>query len=378
MGETLKTAGFVAAALVAVSTAVVIQPANFAPRIMSDQGQLFYPKFIDPQSVKTIEVVDYDEATATARPFQVKFEHGRWVLPASQNYPVDAGDRLVKTAAALMDLRKDLVRSDAPLDQPKLGVVDPLDQKAAGLTGRGKRVTLRDARGDVLADYILGKPVEGKQGYRYVRVPGEKRTYAVKTDADPSARFSDWVNSGILRIPAASIRKVAIHSYTLDESSGTLANLDSITLTHEDGQWKMSGAEKLNTAAIDAMAATLDNLKIVDVRAKPPTLAHDLKNAELRLSIETAVSLRQKGFFVTPEGHLLASAGEMTIETAAGAAYTLRFGEAATGDGKADNRYLFATVSGNPALNAKFSDWYYVIANADFEKLRLKKKDIAR
>ena len=51
MGETLKTAGFVAAALVAVSTAVVIQPANFAPRIMSDQGQLFLQFFPSPDAV---------------------------------------------------------------------------------------------------------------------------------------------------------------------------------------------------------------------------------------------------------------------------------------------------------------------------------------
>ena len=61
-------------------------------------------------------------------------------------------------------------------------------------------MTLRDANGVALADYIFGKPAEGKPGYRYVRVPGHKCTYAVKTDADPSARFADWVNAGLLRI----------------------------------------------------------------------------------------------------------------------------------------------------------------------------------
>ena len=58
---------------------------------------------------------------------------------------MDVGDRLVKTAAALMDVKKDQVRSDSPLDHARYGVIDPLDQKVAGLAGRGKRVTLRDA-----------------------------------------------------------------------------------------------------------------------------------------------------------------------------------------------------------------------------------------
>jgi hypothetical protein len=32
---------------------------------MSDQGEAFYPNFTDAQAPRTIEVVDYDEATAT-------------------------------------------------------------------------------------------------------------------------------------------------------------------------------------------------------------------------------------------------------------------------------------------------------------------------
>src|SRR5262249_46321281 len=158
------------------------------------------PKFIDPQAVKTIEVVDYDESTAAAKPFQVEFRKGRWILPANYDYPIDMGDRLVKTSASLMDLKKDTVVSDSAADHAKYGVLDPLDTKSASLTGRGKHVTLRDAHKEMLADFLLGKPVTGKAGYRYVRLPGEKRVYAVKTDADPSVRFEDWVNAGLLRI----------------------------------------------------------------------------------------------------------------------------------------------------------------------------------
>src|SRR5450432_1691627 len=213
MRETIKTLLFVLTAAALAITSSFVEPESATPKLLNDQGEEFYPQFRDPQAVKTIEVVDYDESTATTRPFQVESQNGRWVLSSNSNYPVDIGDRLTKTAGALIDLKKDLVKSDAVQDQATFGVVDPLDQKAAGLTGRGKRVTLRDARKDVLADFILGKPVEEKAGYRYVRVTNEKRVYAVKTDADPYTKFSDWVNSGIARIPVAAIRKVSIVSY---------------------------------------------------------------------------------------------------------------------------------------------------------------------
>lgn len=402
MRETVKTSAFAAAALIVAAAAAVMQPGAVRPGIMSDQGEPFYPDFKDPAAVRTIEVVDYDEATATARPFQVKFQNGRWVLPGSNNYPVDIGDRLVKTAAALIDLRKDLVRSDSVLEHARYGVIDPLDQKVASLAGRGKRVTLRDVRNEVLAEFVLGKAVEGKEGFRYVRVPGQKRTYAVKTGADPSARFADWVNAGILRIPATTIRRVTVTSYTLDQSLGRLENLENLAITREGGQWQISGTSRVNMAAVNAMASALENLKIVDVRPKPAPLAKDLRSGSLQLTLETAMSLRQRGFLITPNGRLLSTEGEMTVETANGLAYTLRFGDLApaSGDSKAapaagENRFLFVTVSYDAAraarygdssgagerlareLNARFADWYYVIGGPDFARLRVKRKDAA-
>jgi hypothetical protein len=360
---------------------------------MSDQGAAFYPNFTDAQAPRTIEVVDYDEATDTALPLKVQFLQGKWVIASHYNYRVDIGDRLAKTAAALMYLKKDMVRSDSALDHAKYGVVDPLDEKASGLTGRGKRVTLRDANGGVLADYILGKPVDGKPGYRYVRVPGQKRTYAVKTDADPSARFADWVNAGLLRIASASIRKVTINRYNIDPAAGRMSNAETTVLTADKGEWKAGAGEKLNLPAVHAMAAALDGLKIVDVRPKPPGLAAGLRHEELQITLETALSLQKAGYFFTPQGRVYSSEGDMTVETNNGLMYSLRFGEVAAGDTKsgapADNRTLFVMVHFDPAkaaayggdagagertareLNDRFADWYYVISGKDFQNLRL-------
>jgi len=124
-------------------------------------------------------------------------------------------------------------------------------------------------------------------------------------------------------------------------------------------------------------------LKIVDVRPKPPGLAADLRRETVELSLETALSLRQKGYFITSNGHVYSSEGDLTVETNNGLVYSLRFGEVAAGDTRSgvpsDNRYLFVMVHSDAAgesratleLNDRFADWYYVISGKDFQDLRL-------
>lgn len=395
MRETHKTAAFLGAALLLAVAAALTQPERVTPEIFSDQGEPFYPAFRDPQAVRSIEVVDYDEATATARPLKIEFRRGRWVVASHHNYPVEIGDRLSRTAAGLVDLRKDEVRSDSQDAHAQFGVIDPLDARVTTLAGRGKRVTLRDARGDVLADFIFGKPAEGRPGYRYLRVPGQKRTYAVKTDADPSGRFADWVEADLLRVAAASIRRVTIQNYSIDEGAGRVTSSETITLVRQGDGWSSGG--KISPAAIQTLIATLDGLRILDVRPKPPALAEDLRQGQVRLFLENALSLRTYGYFLTPQGRVLAKEGDMIVETDNGLAYTLRFGEVAASAGEikpaagqSENRYLFVVTSYDAAraanyggdasagerlareLNLRFADWYYILSGADFQKLKLK------
>ncbi len=400
MRESLKTATWLAAAALMAILAAVTEPERATPEILSDQGELFYPAFRDPQQARVIEVIDYDEATATARPLKIEFRRGRWIVSSHHNYPVELGDRLVRHAAGLVDLRKEMVRSDSADDHAQFGVIDPLDTRVASLAGRGKRVTLRDERGDVLADYIFGKQVEGKPGYRYVRIPGRKRTYIVRTDVDPSARLADWVEPNLLRLSASALRRVVLHMYAIDETFGRVTRSETIALVRQEGGW--SGAEQLPPGSLQPLLDTLERLRIVDVRPKPPTVAQDLRAGQVRLSLESALSFRQYGFFLTPQGRLLAKEGELSAETADGVVYVLRFGEVATSGGevksaggRGENRYLMVTVSSDAAraskyggdgsagerrareLNQRFADWYYVINGADFEKLRPGRKEAA-
>ena len=411
MSELQRTTIFCVVAAVLAASAAIVDPGRVTPEIFDDQGEAFFPDFTDPQAPKTIEVIDYDAATATARPLKVEFKDSKWSIPSHHNYPADAEERLAKTAAALIELRKDMIISDRAEDEGEYGVIDPLGEGASSLAGRGKRVTLRDENGDALVDFVVGRKTPGKPGYRYMRVPSQKRIYAVKTDADISAKFEDWIETDLLKLSAADIRKVAINSYSINERMGRLENLEKVTLTKRKEKWRMSGGRTPNSDKMSDLTAALDDLRIVDVQPKPANLTRDLKTAKgITLSMESIASLRQKGFFIVRTGQLFSNEGEILVETANGLQYTLRFGEiapsgsgAAAGDSepsqpdsKADNkqqerRYVFITVNHSAArakkyadgkepddkgkdlareLRNRFADWYYVISGADFSKLR--------
>lgn len=379
----LITLAFAASAAALALIAARVQPDSYQSSLFSDQGEDLFLALTDASAVQAIEVVDYNPDQAIARPLKVELRKGRWVLASHGDYPAEARDRLAQTAGALVGLKKDSIASDRWEDQAQYGVIDPLDQKNASLTGRGKRVTLLDGRGTKLAEIVLGNPGPSKPGFRYARLPGEKRVYLVKTDADPSARFEDWVEADLLKVNVSGIAKLTVNSYVIDQMSGTLSNLRRRVMVPNVENWD---------AAARAAAQTLAGLRVTGARAKPKLLADQLRTRQLALSLETVMSLRSRGFYVLPTGQLLAIAGEAIVETKEGFLYTLRFGEVA-GSGldadssatsaaalakSGDDRFLFVTVSSrNPAteakaqaLDSKFADWYYIISGKDFASIQ--------
>jgi hypothetical protein len=375
--EFARTGLFLGAAAVVVVAAAWVRPEAYESEIFSDQGEALFPRFTDGEAVKAIEVVDYDEASAAARPLKVEWKGARWVLSSHGDYPAEIGDRLSKTSGALLGLKRDAAVSDRVEDQATYGVIDPLDAKNASLAGRGKRVTLRDEGGLTLAEIVFGNAMEDKPDYRYARLPGQKRIYAVKTEADPSARFEDWVEADLLRLEERDITRLTLLSYSIDELTGQVVNPRRIVMQRDGEGW--------NAAARQA-ARTLAALRVAGARAKPKEMAEQLRTGRLQLSVDTMVSLQQRGFFLLPTtGQLLANEGELVVETQEGVIYQLRFGEIAPMGTEAEealnrgeNRYLLLTAATrDPALeaetnraNAKFADWYYIITGDDFEKLR--------
>ena len=342
MTETRKTVAFVVAALLlgGVAAARLTTKAP-TPELFKDQGGAFFPEFNDPTAVTSMEVIDYDASTAAASPFKVQVDKdGRWSIPSHYNYPADAKERLKNTAVGFLGLTKDAIRSQLREDHKALGVRDPLDQKVAGSEGLGKRVTLRDKSDKVLADFIIGKEVPGHPEQRYVRVPTQNQTYAVnfqKEDkVDLSTRFSDWIETNLLKLDASHIRRIVFDRHKFDPEQGTFEERSEIaTVERKDGTapWtmvpKLPADDEVDPEKMSTLTTALADLKIAGVRPKPPGLSAELKanTGEISATRAALLSLGSKGFHMTRSGDLLSNQGDVRVITDDGIIYVLRFGE---------------------------------------------------
>ncbi len=342
MNDLWKTLTFVAVALVLTGAAFVsTRDRTIRNETFNDQGQPFSDKFKDPLACTDLEVVDFDPSTATASRFRVMYKDKKWVIPSHYDYPADARDRLSKTAAAVIDLVKDTIRSDRPEDQEAMGVIDPLDTKITTLKGRGKRITLRNASEEVLADLIIGDEIKDKSGQRYVRVPGERRTYGVRIKAEPSTRFADWIETNLLKLEASHIRKIEFDNYKVNLEQGYQRG-EVLDIERKDSiaPWTMAGLaadQELDSDKLRTLTDALADLKIVGVRTKPPGLTRDLMNSDqggIKLAATSIASLQNKGFFMTRDGKVLSNQGDVRVYTDEGVVYTLRFGEVFFGTGE--------------------------------------------
>ncbi len=384
MSEWVKTGLFAAVAAVLIVLALWggwVRPqvgrAGATLEQFSDQGERFYPAF-DPQQAASLEVIEYEESSGTARPFKVQVANGRWTIPSHYDYPADGADRLAQTAAGVMDLTKDKVQSDRAQDHETLGVVDPLDDTVSTLKGRGQRVTIRDASGAPLVDYIFGRTVDagggggGGAGHRYVRLPGKKRTYAVKVDVELSTRFADWIETDLLDLSSADVTSVGINNYSIDEATGAVNPGQSLRLSRSGQEWSLANLSdnlQLDAAKVRAMVNAITRLTITGVRPKPPSLTADLRASEsISLDLPTQISLQSKGFFVSQDGRLLSNEGEITVGTENGVRYTLRFGELLVGEGLAVSAGDETNgAASHDASDAAADEHRYLFITAEFD-----------
>ncbi len=450
MSEMKKSLSFGGVALALAILALLTAPRSATPDAFLDRGEPFFPDFDNPNEAATLEVIEFDEETAEAIPFKVTSKEGRWTIPSHHDYPADGEDRLARTAAGVIGITKDDFRTDNVADHEACGVIDPLDDAATSLRGRGKRVTIRGRNDQILADFIVGKTPENRSDLRFVRVPGQKRVYVARMDIDISSKFEDWIEKDLLQVDRYQIDQIVLKDYSIDERTGRVHDRDVVILDEEDGTWSangMSPSQEIDMTKMNDLLSAVDSLSIVGVRPKPAGLSRSLKRAEGGLSISQGdlLSLQARGYYFARDGSLLSNEGELEVRTTDGVVYTLRFGEILYGRGEAvtagteesdsaatgpgENRYLFITAAFDPGLlpeperpgntdfqdkpeeewtaadrsnkelhdrheewsrqiekgrqtaaelNARFADWYYVISDESFQKIRVTRGDLVK
>jgi hypothetical protein len=373
MNETKRTIIFGGVAVVLALLAFITAPARVAPDAFFDLGEVFFPEFTDPNAAASLEVIDYDQETGAAIPFKVINNNGKWSIPSHHDYPADGKDRLARTAASVIGIKKDEFRSDNVTDHEFLGVIDPLDETVTTLKGRGQRITLKGSNDEVLADLIISKEdIEGRENFRFVRIPGQKRVYASRMEIDISTKFNDWIEADLLKVNKSDIDLITLKDYSIDERTRKVENRDTIVLTKDGSDWqadKMKSNEEVNKTKVNDMLTALDDIKIVGVRPKPEGLSAALTrtDGEGELSRGDLLSLQSRGFYLTNDGSLLSNEGEVQAQTKDGVVYTLRFGEIVTGTGLAVTAGVSSEVSGEDTEDEESGENRYLFVTTEFK-----------
>jgi hypothetical protein len=315
-------------------------------------GKPFFADFKDPNLATSVQVVAYNEVTASARVFKVEKKDGTWRIPSHHNYPADGEERLAKTARTLIGVTRGAVASRVAADHERFGVIDPLGEGTDTLKGRGQRVTLMKESEIAVADLIIGKKLpEGDNRY-YVRHPDEKETYITELEVDISTKFGDWVEADLLKLDRDDLTQLQARSTKVDGNS-SFAEVVDATLSRAkfSDPWTLDGlteeTEEVNKDDVTEMVNVLDNLKLSGVRRKPELAGKPILQGDLGIALPPSAarnpqivdqvidmvqsSLKSKGFLVyenreANDFRLYAKAGELIASLKDGVQFHMSFG----------------------------------------------------
>jgi len=321
-------------------------------------GKAIFEKFTDPLTAASLKILRYDKPKEDYIEFEVAQDRksGIWTIPSHESYPADASKQMSEAANLFVGLKTLGIASEKRADQTLFGVVEPNKQNAdKGGEGVGMLIQMRDAKGDILADLIVGK--EDDKNHRFVRVPSEDVIYVTQLDIAPlSTDFKQWIEADLLKLSSNDIETIGIRDYQIVPVNQGLAlskNYEAdLTFSTGNGQWQASKItsyesnppvertvgpeEQLNSTKLNDMKSALDNLRIADVLKKPAGLAGDLKGDKALLSNQESLSsLQRRGFFPNPnqkDGDIVdfySKSGELMVTLKDGVQYLLRFGNAA-------------------------------------------------
>jgi hypothetical protein len=392
MNEGTKTLSFICGAALAVGIAFIARPLPPTGDAGSPAGKMLNP-VEDPLSAAQMKIVEYVEDTAALREFEVARVNGEWVIPSQQNYPADAVEQMADAATSIMNRKILGVATTNAGDHDQYGVIEPKLDLSAGVRGVGMRVTMHDAKNDKLFDLIIGKPVKGQEGQRYVREVGKDPVYVVELDPSHlSTDFGDWIEKDLLKLNPSDVTGLTLKDYSVEPRVGldgraqyVIDPRGEIDLACDpeaaEDAWSVEGIKEFNPKTqkyeavetpadkpldeekLAALKTALDDLKIVDVERKPTGLSADLKaEASFADDVEALQSLALRGFYPqavsSSQVEIFSSEGEVNCRMKDGVVYVLRFGRITLGDqgkekgedgevedkGTGINRYLFVSA----------------------------------
>ncbi|MCA9129319.1 MAG: DUF4340 domain-containing protein [Planctomycetales bacterium] len=358
MNEGRTTAIFATVAAVSFGLAIWSRPSvviDESDLVGERVGSMVFPKFEDPATAASFQIVKYDENLGQLERFEIAKDPASnlWKIPSYDDYPADATEQVRDATTPLIGLQILTVASADRGDHSLYGVVDP-DQEDLSVSesGVGMLVRVQDAEDQVLASLIVGKEVEQAENQRYVRVKSEDPVYVVELDTTPfTTEFKKWIDDKLLDVRSFDITSVGLRDYAvlpvqggygLDkkfdadlayDASSSKWSLDRFVVYDgkEGVESQLAEGEEIQQTALNDLRNAIQDLAIVGVRRKPAGLAANLKaDKSLVENQESITSLLSQGFFPQERVggiELLATGGETLVGTDEGVQYLLRFGE---------------------------------------------------
>jgi len=183
--------------------------------------------------------------------------NGSWAVVEKGNYPAAQG----KMRQLLLGLA-DLTLVEPKTERPELFARLDLDDPA---NGKATDVKLNDRIGQTAAELIVGKRRADRLGAGndavYIRKPGLDRVWLARGSLDVGGEIVDWLDRGILDIPAGRIASI-----TLTGSDGA-----TLTLSRAQPAERFAVADappdtKFKPAALAEPSGALAALDLADVK----------------------------------------------------------------------------------------------------------------
>lgn len=192
IGFAVVTAVVTAAALVTVANRYWISAATATVKP--------FPGLIDRiNDVDEIDIKTKGETTT------IKHTATGWVMANKHDYPVQSG--MAKGAAIGFSEMEFTERKTARPDRYNRLWVEDVDGKDA----KSRLVTLKDAKGQTMAELIVGRPREGRmggQGGLYVRRPGEVQAWFAPANFEIPLNASVWLEPRIIHVNAKRVARI--------------------------------------------------------------------------------------------------------------------------------------------------------------------------
>lgn len=209
-----------------------------------------------------------------------------WGLADRGGYLVQQ-DKLRELLTGLTEVRLTEPRTSDLAEFARLGVDDP-----KSLTGTATEVSLRDDKGTVLAQLIVGhrrvRPQANVPDTVYVRRPGENQAWLAEGSLPDEVDPQMWIDRAIANIPAEQVAGVEV------ERGG-----EHLVFARTDGKAAMVAPAEhpaLDQYSVDAMFRPLENLTLEDVRPADQRPGEKLGTTRLTLTDGSAITLTVYGY----------------------------------------------------------------------------------